>query len=92
MGLGLHLGVRGQEGLVAGSEVDLGVKHIHMRGGRSWQQQMPGQTLCPLSVLSEPHFVQALEYGDHVYFFFREVSVEDARLGRVRTWSPQDYI
>uniref|UniRef100_A0A671G8R4 Semaphorin 6C n=1 Tax=Rhinolophus ferrumequinum TaxID=59479 RepID=A0A671G8R4_RHIFE len=34
--------------------------------------------------LREPHFVHALEYGDHVYFFFREVSVEDARLGRVQ--------
>ncbi|XP_037681956.1 semaphorin-6C isoform X2 [Choloepus didactylus] len=32
----------------------------------------------------KPHFVQALEHGDHVYFFFREVSVEDARLGRVQ--------
>lgn len=34
----------------------------------------------------EPHFVYALEHRDHVYFFFREVSVEDARLGRVRSW------
>uniref|UniRef100_A0A2K5YUK3 Sema domain-containing protein n=1 Tax=Mandrillus leucophaeus TaxID=9568 RepID=A0A2K5YUK3_MANLE len=37
--------------------------------------------------LREPHFVHALEHGDHVYFFFREVSVEDARLGRVRRWA-----
>lgn len=34
--------------------------------------------------LREPHFVHALEHGDHVYFFFREVSVEDTRLGRVQ--------
>ncbi|XP_069870200.1 semaphorin-6C isoform X2 [Dipodomys merriami] len=34
--------------------------------------------------LREPHFVHALEHGEHVYFFFREVSVEDARLGRVQ--------
>ncbi|KAM5256328.1 semaphorin-6C isoform 2-T2 [Ctenodactylus gundi] len=34
--------------------------------------------------LREPHFIHALEHGDHVYFFFREVSVEDARLGRVQ--------
>ncbi|XP_072622679.1 semaphorin-6C isoform X4 [Vulpes vulpes] len=34
--------------------------------------------------LREPYFVHALEHGDHVYFFFREVSVEDARLGRVQ--------
>ncbi|XP_054547243.1 semaphorin-6C isoform X3 [Talpa occidentalis] len=32
----------------------------------------------------KPHFVHALEHGDHVYFFFREVSVEDVRLGRVQ--------
>ncbi|KAM6219460.1 semaphorin-6C isoform 2-T2 [Rhynchocyon petersi] len=34
--------------------------------------------------LREPYFVHALEHGDHVYFFFREVSVEDARLGRIQ--------
>ncbi|XP_062048204.1 semaphorin-6C isoform X2 [Lepus europaeus] len=34
--------------------------------------------------LREPHFVHALEHGEHVYFFFREVSVEDSRLGRVQ--------
>ncbi|KAM8999153.1 semaphorin-6C isoform 3-T8 [Sarcophilus harrisii] len=34
--------------------------------------------------LREPHFVHAVEHRDHVYFFFREVSVEDARLGRVQ--------
>lgn len=44
--------------------------------------------LLPISAPSEPHFVHALEHGDHVYFFFREVSVEDARLGRVRRWAP----
>ncbi|XP_004456071.2 semaphorin-6C isoform X5 [Dasypus novemcinctus] len=40
--------------------------------------------LSPRSVPPKPHFVHALEHGDHVYFFFREVSVEDARLGRVQ--------
>ncbi|XP_072622682.1 semaphorin-6C isoform X7 [Vulpes vulpes] len=40
--------------------------------------------LSPHSVLPKPYFVHALEHGDHVYFFFREVSVEDARLGRVQ--------
>ncbi|XP_041494213.1 semaphorin-6C isoform X2 [Microtus oregoni] len=34
--------------------------------------------------LREPHFVYALEHRDHVYFFFREVAVEDSRLGRVQ--------
>ncbi|XP_047376201.1 semaphorin-6C isoform X3 [Sciurus carolinensis] len=40
--------------------------------------------LNPHSAPPKPHFVHALEHGDHVYFFFREVSVEDARLGRVQ--------
>lgn len=43
----------------------------------------------PVTSPAEPHFVHALEHGDHVYFFFREVSVEDARLGRVRRWAPR---
>ncbi|XP_063109155.1 semaphorin-6C isoform X2 [Cavia porcellus] len=34
--------------------------------------------------LREPHFVHAVEHEEHIYFFFREVSVEDARLGRVQ--------
>ncbi|KAJ6652718.1 hypothetical protein lerEdw1_011160 [Lerista edwardsae] len=33
--------------------------------------------------LREPHFLHALEYGDHVYFFFREISMEYTTLGRV---------
>ncbi|XP_069734578.1 semaphorin-6C [Phaenicophaeus curvirostris] len=33
--------------------------------------------------LMEPHFVQALPYGPHVYFFFREVAVELSALGKV---------
>ncbi|NXW51487.1 SEM6C protein, partial [Nyctiprogne leucopyga] len=31
----------------------------------------------------EPHFVQALPYGPHIYFFFREVAVELSTLGKV---------
>ncbi|XP_026639918.1 semaphorin-6C isoform X2 [Microtus ochrogaster] len=34
--------------------------------------------------LREPHFVYAVEHRDHVYFFFREVAVEESRLGRVQ--------
>ncbi|XP_062821015.1 semaphorin-6C isoform X2 [Anolis carolinensis] len=33
--------------------------------------------------LREPHFVHALEYGDYVYLFFREISMEYTTLGRV---------
>uniref|UniRef100_A0A8C3YFS3 Semaphorin 6C n=1 Tax=Catagonus wagneri TaxID=51154 RepID=A0A8C3YFS3_9CETA len=54
-------------------------------------EELSGQARCPfdatqsnVAIFAEPHFVHALEHGDHVYFFFREVSVEDARLGRVQ--------
>ncbi|CAH6919141.1 Sema6c [Phodopus roborovskii] len=54
-------------------------------------EELSGQARCPfdatqsnVAIFAEPHFVYALEHGDHVYFFFREVSVEDARLGRVQ--------
>ena len=65
------------------------------RGESGWGQEFLSRcrySSIPFLVLppSEPHFVHALEHGDHVYFFFREVSVEDARLGRVRRrwWAP----
>lgn len=36
------------------------------------------------SVLSEPHFLHAIEYGNYVYFFFSEIAVEYTTLGKVR--------
>ncbi|XP_061426869.1 LOW QUALITY PROTEIN: semaphorin-6A-like [Lethenteron reissneri] len=33
--------------------------------------------------LKEPHFVHAVEYGEHVYFFFREIAVEYSVFGKV---------
>ena len=57
-----------------------------MGSGDSGQVQILFHTI-PVTPHSEPHFVHALEHGEHVYFFFREVSVEDARLGRVRRWA-----
>uniref|UniRef100_A0A8C9VUV2 Semaphorin 6D n=1 Tax=Scleropages formosus TaxID=113540 RepID=A0A8C9VUV2_SCLFO len=33
--------------------------------------------------LKEPHFLHAVEYGDHVYFFFREIAAEYNNLGKV---------
>ncbi|KAH1179546.1 hypothetical protein KIL84_005596 [Mauremys mutica] len=33
--------------------------------------------------LREPHFLHALEYGNYVYVFFREISMEYTTLGRV---------
>ncbi|XP_044532081.1 semaphorin-6C isoform X4 [Gracilinanus agilis] len=54
-------------------------------------EELSGQARCPfdatqssVAIFAEPHFVHAVEHRDHVYFFFREVSVEDARLGRVQ--------
>lgn len=37
-------------------------------------------TFCPL----EPHFLHAAEYGNYVYFFYREIAVEQSSLGKVR--------
>ncbi|XP_069074596.1 semaphorin-6C isoform X4 [Pleurodeles waltl] len=33
--------------------------------------------------LREPHFLHAVEFGNHVYFFFREISMEYTTLGKV---------
>lgn len=37
-------------------------------------------SFCP----SEPHFLHAAEYGNYVYFFYREIAVEQSSLGKVR--------
>lgn len=36
-----------------------------------------------LLFLTEPHFLHAIEYGNFVYFFFREIAVEHNTLGKV---------
>ncbi|XP_069082826.1 semaphorin-6A isoform X3 [Pleurodeles waltl] len=33
--------------------------------------------------LKEPYFVQAVDYGDHIYFFYREIAVEYNSMGKV---------
>ncbi|XP_053560905.1 semaphorin-6C isoform X2 [Bombina bombina] len=33
--------------------------------------------------LREPHFIHAVEFGNYVYFFFREISMEYTTLGKV---------
>ncbi|XP_056408070.1 semaphorin-6D-like isoform X4 [Hyla sarda] len=33
--------------------------------------------------LREPHFIHAVEYGNYIYFFFREISMEYTTLGKV---------
>ncbi|XP_056268634.1 sema domain, transmembrane domain (TM), and cytoplasmic domain, (semaphorin) 6D, like [Pseudoliparis swirei] len=33
--------------------------------------------------LKEPHFLHAVEYGNYVYFFYREIAVENSHLGKV---------
>lgn len=40
-------------------------------------------TLC-LCPPPEPHFLHAAEYGNYVYFFYREIAVEHSNLGKVR--------
>ncbi|KAF0034047.1 hypothetical protein F2P81_014113 [Scophthalmus maximus] len=34
--------------------------------------------------LKEPYFVQAVDYGDFIYFFFREIAMEYNTMGKVR--------
>lgn len=33
---------------------------------------------------TEPYFVQAVDYGNYIYFFFREIAVEYNSMGKVR--------
>ncbi len=32
---------------------------------------------------AEPYFVQAVDYGDFIYFFFREIAMEYNTMGKV---------
>lgn len=34
---------------------------------------------------AEPYFVQAVNYGDFIYFFFREIAMEYNTMGKVRS-------
>lgn len=38
-----------------------------------------------LLYFAEPFFVQAVDYGDFIYFFFREIAMEYNSMGKVRT-------
>lgn len=42
---------------------------------------------CLPLLFSEPHFLHAAEYGNYVYFFYREIAVEHSNLGKVRPHS-----
>lgn len=44
------------------------------------KQTKLASSFCP----SEPHFLHAAEYGNYVYFFYREIAVEQSSLGKVR--------
>lgn len=37
-----------------------------------------------LGFFLEPYFVQAVDYGNYIYFFFREIAVEYNSMGKVR--------
>lgn len=37
-----------------------------------------------LLLISEPYFVQAVDYGEFIYFFFREIAMEYNSMGKVR--------
>lgn len=38
-----------------------------------------------VSCFSEPYFVQAVDYRDFIYFFFREIAMEYNTMGKVST-------
>lgn len=40
---------------------------------------------CVDSLPAEPYFVQAVDYGDFIYFFFREIAMEYNTMGKVST-------
>lgn len=37
---------------------------------------------------TEPYFVHAVEWGSHIYFFFREIAMEFNFLEKVRPYAP----
>lgn len=39
---------------------------------------------CFFFFFPEPYFVQAVDYGNYIYFFFREIAVEYNSMGKVR--------
>lgn len=39
--------------------------------------------LIHLCLSPEPYFVQAVDYGDFIYFFFREIAMEYNSMGKV---------
>lgn len=41
--------------------------------------------LTRLCLSPEPYFVQAVDYGDFIYFFFREIAMEYNSMGKVRS-------
>ena len=53
-------------------------------GGDGAEIHFNSLPLCLSVSPSEPHFLQAAEYGNYVYFFYREIAVEHSNLGKVR--------
>lgn len=42
----------------------------------------------PAPLPTEPYFVHAVEWGSHIYFFFREIAMEFNYLEKVRPCFP----
>ncbi|KAG7277859.1 hypothetical protein CRUP_006759 [Coryphaenoides rupestris] len=54
-------------------------------------EEISGMARCPydakhgnVALFAEPYFVQAVNYGDFIYFFFREIAMEYNTMGKVR--------
>uniref|UniRef100_A0A493TMJ7 Semaphorin 6A n=2 Tax=Anas TaxID=8835 RepID=A0A493TMJ7_ANAPP len=52
--------------------------------------EFSGMARCPydakhanVALFAEPYFVQAVDYGNYIYFFFREIAVEYNSMGKV---------
>lgn len=41
---------------------------------------------------AEPYFVHAVDYGDLIYFFYREIAVEYNSMGKVRQEMEVNYL
>uniref|UniRef100_A0A8C6NUA4 Semaphorin 6A n=1 Tax=Nothobranchius furzeri TaxID=105023 RepID=A0A8C6NUA4_NOTFU len=53
-------------------------------------EEISGMARCPydtkhanVALFAEPYFVQAVNYGDFIYFFFREIAMEYNTMGKV---------
>lgn len=68
---------------------------LHLANKNAWKfkcEVSGGDANARVLCFLEPHFLHAVEYGDYVYFFYREIAAEHNNLGKVRLaphWAQQ---